>query len=154
MTGEQFRGERLIEALTRLEFEFQQKQPSVGGRTHARGFAHEAIVEIVDGASMTVSLLFSVSDQPKCQAWSTVCLVTVASFLEIDFTAWLSREMKRHGFATPWTCSRSFNHARVSAQFFSQDAILLTIQTDESGTARGHSTAAPAHWAQAPARDC
>jgi hypothetical protein len=152
MTGEDLRGERLIEALTRLEFEFQQ-QPSVGGRTHSRGFAHEAVVEIVDGDSMTVSLLFSVSDQPKCLAWSTVCLVTVASFLEIDFTAWLSREMKRHGFAAPWKCARSFNHARVSAQFFSQDAILLTIRTDKSGTARGHSAAAT-RWAHAPARDC
>jgi hypothetical protein len=96
------------------------------GRT--LGFAPESVVEIVDGPPAAVSLLFSASTKPRSQAQSAVCIATLVSVLGVDFSGWLSRQIHGHGLASPWKSSRRFGRARVSAEYLTGDAVLLTIE--------------------------
>lgn len=117
----------VVRALIQLKYEFEDA-PSGRPAGSMRGFAPDSVVEVVQGPPLTVALLFSASDQRSTVLHSTMSLVTLASVLGVDFTGWLSSEMARHGFAAPWRSSRRIGSRRVSAEYFSKDAVLLKIE--------------------------
>lgn len=115
-------------ALSQLDFTFEES--ALGWSSdQLRGFGPQSVVEVLRGPPMTVSLLFSASLEARILARSTICVITLASVLSIDFAGWLAREMRRNGLTNPWRTSQYFGHARVSAEFLTEDAVLLTIET-------------------------
>jgi hypothetical protein len=119
----------VVRALSRLEFEFAfdpQAEPQRADRI--MGFAPESVVEVVQGPPLVVALLFSASLRRPSLIRSTMSVVTLASVLGLDYTSWLSREIERKGLVTPWKSTRRFGSSRVSAEYLTKDAVLLTIE--------------------------
>lgn len=109
----------LISAFEALEFEFDHGETT-------RGYSTDAIIEIGLEKSAPVCLLLSTGGRqtsPRC----AVCLATIGSVLQIDFTQWLANRMHRLGFTRPWKTSQDFGTATVQAEYFCADAMLLTI---------------------------
>lgn len=117
----------VVRALSELEFQFdmETRRRSAG---RIRGFAPESVVEVIEGPPLVISLLFSASVQPKSVVRSAMSVSTLASVLGVDFTAWLSQQLEHRGLASPWRSTRLFGATRVSAEYLSRDAVLLTIE--------------------------
>jgi hypothetical protein len=116
----------VLQALSQLDFEFEDVHDSADS-IRTRGFGPDTVVELDIGHRCTVSLLCSASSQAKALARSSVCIVTLSKVLGVDFTGWLSQEMSRLGASAPWIISRRFGKSNVSAELFTADAMLLTI---------------------------
>lgn len=117
----------VVRALSELDFQFDV---ATGHRSASRirGFAPESVVEVIEGPPLVISLLFSVSGQPQSAVRSAVSVSTLASVLGVDFTTWLAQQLERRGVASPWRSTRRFGPTRVSAEYLSRDAVLLTIE--------------------------
>lgn len=114
----------LVAAFRRLQFDFDRSV--VDDAAPARGYAADGILEIAPDIG-AVSLLVSVDTRPQPVVRSAVALATVSSVLGIGFLDWLSTQIRTRGFAHPWTAQRTFGTSTVLAEYFSADAMLVTV---------------------------
>jgi hypothetical protein len=116
---------RLISAFESMQFQFE---PEPAGDGPTRGYASDAVIEIDLMQASSVSLLIGIAAESPARTRGAVCLATLASLLRVDFTPWLSRKINTNGFASPWKVSRTFGATLVQAEYFCNNAMLLTIR--------------------------
>lgn len=113
----------LMSAFEALSFEFDM----ISDGTTARGYAEDGVVEIALDTGCTVSLLISVGSESAPGVRSGLCLATIAGVLGVDFTDWLRERMRRLGFDRSWKTSCFVDASIVSAEYFCEDVMLVTV---------------------------
>ena len=119
--------EAVILALSALDYEFDEPAKLSSG-ARVLGYAPGSVVEVIEGRSATVSLLFSADSSDETLVSTTMAVVAVAAATRVQFLDWLATQMRTRGQRAPWKATRRFARRRVSARYLDADAMLLTIE--------------------------
>lgn len=117
----------VIAAFRALHFDFEE-HVAPDGVQRTRGYANGAIVEVDVRRAATVSLLVDTSSRQPSVIFSAMCLATVSSVLNVDFTEWLSNLIRQRGLGQRWKATRIVGGNRVSAEYFGSGALLITVE--------------------------